>query len=71
MKPRKLTSVQIDRIRIVVAARKAIPTNAQLAQEMDCSKRLIDDFTSGRDYHFRETTTKLHECLVELGLAKP
>lgn len=71
MMPRRLNEAQQARIREVVRLRKAIPTNAQLALEMDCSKRLIDTFTAGRTYKNVEPTTRLHEAFVELGLAKP
>jgi hypothetical protein len=71
MMPRKLTESQIRRIREVAAMRKAIPTNAQLALEMGCSKCLVDMFAAGREYKNAEHSTKLEETFVELGLAKP
>jgi hypothetical protein len=71
MMPRKLTQAQQARIREVVRLRKAIPTNAQLAEEMDCSKALIDMFTAGYTYKNVEPKTRLEEAFLELGLAKP
>lgn len=72
MTPRKLTDEQVERIRQVVRMRKALPTNAQLADEMNCCKRLIDQFTTGREYKLPvERATRFNECLIELGLSKP
>lgn len=70
--PRKLTDEQVERIRVIVAARRSLPTNAQLAIEMDCCKRLIDQFTRGRKYKVHvEHTTTFYESLIELSAAKP
>lgn len=72
MTPRKLTEAQQARCREIGALRRSIPTNAQLAAEMGCSQRLIARFTAGGQYRFRvERASKVHECLIELGLAKP
>jgi hypothetical protein len=70
--PRKLTEAQLERIRLVAAARKSLPTNAELAAEKGCSKRLVARFAAGGRYRFPvERASKVHETLVELGLAEP
>jgi hypothetical protein len=72
MMPRKLTEAQAEEIRAVVAARKALPTHAQLAKQFGVSKRVIDDIACGKAYKSpRETVTRLRDAMMELGLAKP
>lgn len=71
---RKITPAMFRRIIEVERIRKATPTRKQLALEMGVSKGLVDQIAGGTKlYAPRETltTTKLHEALVELGLAKP
>lgn len=69
MMPRKLTDAQIAQIHAVAAARKSLPTNKQLADEMGCSERLIARFAAGGKYRFPvERALKVHESLVELGV---
>jgi len=71
MMPRKLTDAQVVQIRASITARKALPTHAQLAEQFGVSKRVIDDIACGKAYKSpRETVTKLHAAMVELGLAK-
>lgn len=73
MRPRKLTDQQLAHIRSVIAARKALPTNAALARENGISKSLVDQIASGvcyKTFHVAPTT-KLHDVLVELGLESP
>jgi hypothetical protein len=72
MMPRKLTEEQAAQIRAIVAARKSLPTHAQLAQQFGVSKRVIDDISCGKAYKVPcETVTRLRDAMVELGLAKP
>jgi hypothetical protein len=73
MMPRKLTEEGIARIRAVEVIRKAIPTRRQLAAELGVSKSLVDHAATSCNpvVRSRETTTKLQQALVELGLAKP
>jgi hypothetical protein len=69
---RKLTDEQAEEIRAVVAARKALPTHAQLAKQFGISKRVVDDIACGKIYKApRGTVTRLHTASMELGLAKP
>jgi hypothetical protein len=70
MKPPKLTTEQIERIRVVAAARRLLPTNADLAVEMGCCKRLIDKFTSGRGYKYEHATTP-HVDVLAPDIANP
>jgi len=68
---RKITPEMFERIIQVEKIRKATPTRRQLALEMGVSKGLIDKIASGTKLYVSEKrTTKLYECLVELGLAK-
>lgn len=69
---RKITPEMFQRIIEVERIRKATPTRRELALEMGVSKGLIDQIAGGKKlYVSKERTTKLHECLVELGLANP
>jgi hypothetical protein len=73
MTPRKLTEEGLARIRAVEAIRKALPTRRQLATELGVSKSLVDHAATSCNpvVRSRETTTRLQEALIELGLAKP
>lgn len=69
--PRKLTEEMLARIRAVETARRAIPTRAQLAQELGVSESLVNQ--TARKLHFApaEITSKTQLDYIELGLANP
>lgn len=46
MRPRKLTEAQKAEIRAIVTARRALPTNKQLAEKYGVCKQLIDQVTA-------------------------
>lgn len=70
--PRKLTDEVLARILAVEAARKAIPTRAQLAIELGISKSLVDQTAKKLQLTVpRETSFKMQHDSIELGLAKP
>jgi ribosomal protein S27AE len=50
MRARKLTDEQLERIRTVIAARKALPTHAELARLHGVSKSLVDQIAAGVMY---------------------
>lgn len=50
MRSRKLTDEQLERIRTVIAARKALPTHAELARLHGVSKSLVDQIAAGVCY---------------------
>lgn len=68
---RKLTEKALTRIREVEIARRAVPTRKELAKELGISKSSIDQIAKKLQSVPRETTTKLQQACVELGLAKP
>jgi hypothetical protein len=66
MKPRKLTSEQVEYVREIGRERRRImallaniPTQARLATELQCSKRLIEDIQSGKQYAKRYSDADL------------
>lgn len=61
MRPRKLTSDQVEYVREIARQRQLIPTQAQLAHELGVSKRLIEDIQRGRQYAKRFTDAELDE----------
>lgn len=68
MRTRKLTDEQLERIRKVIAARKALPTHAELARIHGVSKSLVDQIAAGLCYKVpRGSTTKLDDVLMELA----
>lgn len=72
MRIRKLTDAQVGQIRTIIAARRALPTCAQLAQRFGISKSLVDQIGAGVYYKIpREPTTNVQDVLVALGLTKP
>lgn len=72
MRARKLTDEQIEKIRAAIAARKNLPTHAELAKTYGVSKSLVDQIAAGLCYKVpRGTTTKIHDAMVELGLTTP
>lgn len=71
-RPRKLTDERLAYIRTVIAARKVLPTHAELARLNGVSKSLIDQIAAGLLYKVpRGVVTSIDEMIVDLGLAKP
>lgn len=72
MRSRKLTDEQLARIRTVIAARRALPTHAELARLHGVSKSLVDQIAAGVMYKVsRGTTTKLDDVSMELNTSTP
>lgn len=73
MRPRILTEEQLEQIRAIIAARRAIPTHAELARRYGVSKRLVDDIACGVAYPDvpRGTGTNLPNEGVEVATLKP
>lgn len=72
MRPRKLTDERLAYIRTVIAARKVLPTHAELARLNGVSKSLIDQIAAGLCYKVpRGVVTSVDEMLMELGITKP
>jgi hypothetical protein len=53
-RPRKLTDEMRQRLRAIALARRALPSNKELAIEFDLSERTIDNFMCA----FRRTLTE-------------
>jgi predicted transcriptional regulator len=73
MRARKLTDEQLERIRTVIAARKALPTHAELARLHGVSKSLVDQIAAGVMYKVPRGTpvTKLDDVLMEQTTSTP
>lgn len=73
MRSRKLTDEKLERIRFVIAARRALPTHAELARLNGVSKSLIDQIAAGVMYKVPRGTpvTKLDDVLMELNTLTP